>query len=155
MEAATAPAPADTAANTTPETKPTAATQPRKELFRWSDWVHVGDGAEECLHRTDGACKNEDHFHAWIRLPNPYQRKDILEKARAARARRMRTLRDTESDARAVIDDDLDTIRQDGDKGILVDELIYARSQEIAFEATREVMDYDATGVEADVQEGQ
>jgi hypothetical protein len=144
MEAATAPAPAEAQTATPP------ATQPRKELFKWSSWVHVGEGAEECEHRTDGACKDEDHFHAWVRLPNPYQRKDILEKARAARARRMRTLRDEDSDARAIIEDDLAAIRASGARDILIDEMIYAQAQEVWVEATREVMDYDATGVESD-----
>jgi hypothetical protein len=151
MEAATAPAPADKAQDSQPQP---AATQPRKRLFEWSQWVHVGQGADECEHRTDGACKDEDHFHAWVRLPNPYQRKDILEKARAARARRMRTLRDPDSDARAIIEDDLDAIRASDAKDILVDEMMNAQFQEILVDATREVMDYDATGVEAKDSEG-
>jgi hypothetical protein len=90
------------------------------------------------------SARTTDHFHAWVRLPNPYQRKDILEKARAARARRMRTLRDPDSDARAIIEDDLAAIRESGAKDILIDEMIYAQAQEFLVEATREVMDYDA-----------
>lgn len=136
-----------------PTTEPAAA-QPRKSLFKWSEWVHVGDGAEECEKRTSG-CTDPNHFHAWVRLPNPYQARDILEKARAARARRMRTLRDPDSDARAVLEDDLDAIRASNAKEILIDEMLAAQAQEILVEATREVMDYDAEPTEESDDEGE
>jgi hypothetical protein len=49
-------------------------------------------------------CANPDHFHAWIRLPNKFQHADIHAKALASKARRMRALRDPESDASVVMD---------------------------------------------------
>lgn len=136
MEAATVPAAVET-----PEVA--AAAQPRKELFKWSASLNVGDGSEDCAHALDGKCQESGHFHAWCRLPNPYQARDIVEKARAARARRMRTLRDEESDARAILEDDLAAIRDSGAREILVDEILMSMAQEITVEATRDVMDYD------------
>src|SRR4051812_30709654 len=79
---------------------PAVAEQSREELFRWSTWVHVGDGADECalaqavgdsdykLGKPIPTCEDPGHFHAWLRLPNPLQRRDIVDKARAARARK-------------------------------------------------------------------
>lgn len=139
MEAATVPA----AVEDRTHDDNAAAGTPRKELFKWSQWVHVGDGAQDCAHAEDGKCGDDEHFHGWCRLPNPYQAKDILEKARAARARRMRTLRDPDSDARAVIEDDLQVIRDSGAREILVDEIVNVMQSEFTVEATREVMDYD------------
>jgi hypothetical protein len=43
-------------------------------------------------------------------LPNPYQIRDIQEKARAARARKRRALRDPASDSHVVLEDDLDEL---------------------------------------------
>jgi hypothetical protein len=108
------------------------ATRSTQELFRWSGFVHVGAGAEQCEHRLDGQCKEtprtnpetggmEGHFHAWICLPNPYQVRDIQEKARAARARKVRALRDPESDSGVILEGELDELRREH-----MDELVQA-----------------------------
>lgn len=97
------------------------ATRSTAELFQWSMFVHVGAGADECEHGEDGACQDASHFHAWVCLPNAFQMRDIGEKARAARARRKRALRDPESDSYAVLEDDLADIARDR-----MDELIDA-----------------------------
>jgi hypothetical protein len=64
------------------------AEKSHERLFKWSQWVHVGAWAQECEKRLTGDCTDEEHFHAWIRLPNPFQIRDITAKARAARARK-------------------------------------------------------------------
>lgn len=87
------------------------ATRSTSELFQWSGYVHVGAGAEDCEHSVDGECHDPQHFHAWVCLPNAYQIRDITDKARAAKARRRRALRDPESDAHAVLEDELDDLR--------------------------------------------
>lgn len=106
--------------STTAEAQPEAPQAPvaeaektRHEIFRYTSFIHVGDGAQECEHREDGACKDEAHFHAWIRLPNPFQVRDIAEKARAARARRMRMLKDKDSDAFVILESELDEMTEE------------------------------------------
>jgi predicted ATP-binding protein involved in virulence len=89
------------------------ATRSTAELFQWSGYVHVGGGAEECEHGVDGECQDSKHFHAWVCLPNPFQIRDITDKARAAKARRSRALKDPESDAYAILEDQLSELRDD------------------------------------------
>jgi hypothetical protein len=84
-----------------------------EELFEWSGYVHVGGGASECPNRETGECGEFRHFHAWVHLPNAYQVRDIGDKARAARARKVRTLKDPASDASAVLDGELDDLRDE------------------------------------------
>lgn len=86
------------------------ATRSTEELFQWSGFVHVGGGAESCEHGADGACTDPKHFHAWVTLPNSFQIRDITDKARAARARKARALRDPESDAYAVLEAEIDDL---------------------------------------------
>lgn len=106
---------------------PDAALQ---QLYRWSAWVHVGPGAEECesVDEATGTndCSNPLHFHAWCRLPNPLQHRDIRESALAAKARRMRQLRAPDSDANVILEAQLDEIARRGDdaKDDLVEELV-------------------------------
>lgn len=89
------------------------ATRSTTELFQWSGHVHVGAGAESCEHAEDGACADEKHFHGWLCLPNAFQIRDIADKARAAKARKVRALRDKESDSYQVLEMDLDDLRRD------------------------------------------
>jgi hypothetical protein len=89
------------------------ATRSSSELFKWSGYVHVGAGAEDCPQRTTGACVDPTHFHAWVCLPNTFQIRDIVDKARAAKARKRRALRDPESDVHAVLEDELDELRRE------------------------------------------
>lgn len=86
-----------------------------KRLYNYSTWVHVGAGAEQCADGENGECADPLHFHAWCRLPNPYQLDDIRRRALAAKARRGRQLRDPETDSHAVLEDELDAIARRGD----------------------------------------
>jgi hypothetical protein len=133
----------ETAAEQTNGQPPVAAAeQTREEIFRWSDWVDIGVGAEECDHKRDGRCQDRQHFHAWVRLPNPFQIRDITEKARAARARKVRELRDEESDARVVLEEQLDVLVE-ADREIIVDEIVDKDFAENYAKAVREVDDLD------------
>lgn len=104
------------------------ATRTTKHLFEYSQYVHAGEGAEECEHKIDGKCQDAGHFHAWVCLPNSIQHRDILEKARAAKARRKRALADAggegrpASDAYVMIESDLDDTLE-GDTETVVAEL--------------------------------
>src|SRR5437763_3882630 len=100
------------------------ATRSSAELFQWSKYVHVGTGAAECEHGQDGKCDRkpaplpgggmEGHFHAWVCLPNSFQIRDIGDKARAAKARKSRALRDRESDSYTVLEEELAELVRDG-----------------------------------------
>lgn len=125
------------------------------KLFQWNAWVHVGEGVEECAltkaladdERDRSAalpsCTNDDHFHAWVRLPNPLQRRDIMDKAQAARARKMRELRDPDSDAAAILEDDLAAITEDM-RDDLIEEMLAREFSEHQYKATVEVLDIDS-----------
>lgn len=128
-----------------------------KDIFRYSEWIHVGDGAEECDHQRDGKCQDTGHFHAWVRLANPFQMRDITEKAMAAKARRVRMLRDPESDPRVILEEELEGLRLDGEKSILADEIVDRDFQEVYVTAVKEVDDIDAEdpALDADVPEGE
>jgi hypothetical protein len=125
------------------------------KLFEWNAWVHVGQGVNDCeltkaladpeRERTKPlpTCDDPEHFHAWVRLPNPLQRRDIVDKAQAARARKMRELRDPESDAAVILEDDIAQITEDMREDIL--EEIVARSfSEDQVKATSEVLEIDS-----------
>jgi hypothetical protein len=113
---------------TEPET-PVAAQTPT-QMFRYSGWVHVGPGAADCeaINEDEGTndCSDPRHFHAWCRLPNQFQHREIREKALAAKARKVRQLRDPETDAHAILEDSLDQLARQGDGAIkvLVEELL-------------------------------
>lgn len=111
-----------------PERSPAEGQSPQ-ELFRFSEWVHVGPGAEECEEGQDGSCTNPLHFHAWCRLPNQFQHQSIREKALAAKARKVRQYRDADSDASAILDGQLEeiefTMGADAARKTYVEELVY------------------------------
>jgi hypothetical protein len=119
------------------ENTESAAERGTHGLFKWTSWVHVGEGAAECEQRFEG-CTEEEHFHAWVRLPNPYEIRDLTDKARAAQARRLRMLRDPESDAYVVLENDIEELRSIS-KELLANELIDRDWQEDYQEAIREV----------------
>jgi hypothetical protein len=100
------------------------STRSTQELFKFSTWVHVGLGAEDCEEGDTGACGNPLHFHAWCRLPNQFQHSDIRERALAAKARRMRQLRDPGTDAYEILEADIADLERAGDTAAAVDELI-------------------------------
>lgn len=118
---ATTEQPTTQAPDTGPE--PDAAATP-EQVFRYSTWLHVGDGASACARRETGDCEDVEHWHAWVRLPNHLQHEDIRERALAAKARRMRQLRDPDTDASQAFDDALDELRRSGDRDAMIEELL-------------------------------
>lgn len=123
------------------------AERSRNDLFRYSAYVHVGEGADECDHITDGReCTNEDHFHAWCRLPNPFQVRDIQEKARAARARKIRHLQDPESDAHVILEQELDALRDPAVRDLMIEEILdkdFNANYDLAMHAVLDIDDPD------------
>lgn len=101
-----------------PETTETA------KPFRWATYVHVGDGAAECADNGAG-CTDPEHFHAWLRVVNPFVRDELRERASAARARRLRQFKDPDSDSSVILDSALDELRaiaeRDGSTKQLID----------------------------------
>jgi hypothetical protein len=93
-----------------------------EQMFRYSGWVHVGPGADECeaINEDEGTsdCSDPRHFHAWCRLPNQFQHREIREKALAAKARKTRQLRDPETDGHAILEDAIDQLARQGDDAL-------------------------------------
>jgi hypothetical protein len=117
-----------------------------ERLYHWSTWVHVGPGAENCEDISEGESKNEctnkEHFHAWCRLPNALQEEEIREIALAAKARRTRQLRDEDSDAYAMVDFQIEQIRDEGEESTaprIIDELLKRRELAWFLEAVHEL----------------
>lgn len=116
-----------------------------EERFKWREWVHLPQGAVTCEHATDGKCRDDDHFHAICRLPNAWQHDDIVEKAQAARARRVRLMRDEDSDPRVILEDQLDLL-QDVPTEVIADELLerdFVEDYAAAITAVKERLDPD------------
>lgn len=61
---------------------------------------------------------------AFIRLPNQFQHADVRLKALAAKARRMRQLRDPEADAYVILEAEMDDLVRAGDTEPLIDEIV-------------------------------
>jgi hypothetical protein len=93
-------------------------------LYQYSRYLHVGPKAEECEEGEKGTCQNPLHFHAWVRLPNKFQHKDLRDKGLAAKARKMRALRDPETDSYAVLQDRLEALNDDANIGAIADEIL-------------------------------
>lgn len=106
------------------------ATRSAAHLFQYSQHINAGAGAEGCPHAEDGKCPDAGHFHAWVRLPNGLQQRDIQEKARAAKARRRRAMRDAgdpltgkpASDAYVILESELDDLML-GDREAVLDRM--------------------------------
>lgn len=113
-----------------PEQEQAEVVTPISQIYKWSAWVHVGPGAEECeaVGEEEGRndCSNPLHTHLWCRLPNQYQHREIREAALAAKARRQRQYRDPESDASVVLDGELEAVVSEGEgaKGAVIEELV-------------------------------
>lgn len=92
-------------------------------LFKFSAYVHVGPDADTCEQRMDGSCENNMHFHAWCRVPNQFQHGSLREKALAAKARKLRLLRDPESDARTILDSGIEELVHMEARDAMIEEL--------------------------------
>ena len=129
------------------ETIEDPAVKPSEELFRFSAWVHLGEGAQDCSAVNEEAgtnsCEDSRHFHAWISLPNQFQHEEIRAKSLAAKARKARQLRDPESDACAILEDALDDIARSGDeaKPAVIDEIVNKDWWQDWMAAEREIRD--------------
>lgn len=107
----------------------------RPAIFKHTAHVNV---PAECE-----GCDDPEHFHAWIRLPNKFQHKEIREKALAARARRLRVLREEDSDSRVILEDEL-ALLLDADKAQLVEEIINQDSGKDMMQAVTDVGEIEA-----------
>lgn len=100
-------------------TAPTPAESAPRSLYRYSAWIHVGHGAEQCSEIDEAAgtnrCGDSAHFHAWCRVPNPLQEEEIRERALAAKARRIRQVRSQGSDANEILEVELETLQAEPD----------------------------------------
>lgn len=121
----------------------TAEKRNTDELFKYSDWVHVGPGAEECADAMNGKCANPMHFHAWVRLPNQFQHQSITDKANAAKARKIRAFRDADSDESAILDGQLEEIENsmgaDEARNAYVEEIVFKDYMRDYFMAVQEM----------------
>jgi hypothetical protein len=131
------PAPSDVAVAAAEHTPGEGFTP--NQLFAFSRWVHVGVDAETCDHAEDGECDNDQHFHAWCRLPNQFQHESIREKAMAAKARRIRLLKDPESDAHTIMEFALDEVRATGDADGIIEEIIRKDTLSVHLTAVEEL----------------
>lgn len=118
---------------------PVAKTGTAQRMFRYSEFVHVGEGAAECELAETGECEDPRHFHAWCRLPNVYQAQDIRQKGLAAKARKLRELRDPDSDASVIVDNQLAEVNDPLFRETLIDELVGREWAEDYLEAQKDV----------------
>lgn len=103
---------------------PAAATVTPQEALRWFEIVEVPEAG----------------FRAFARLPNDFQHKDIREKAMAAKARRIRALKNPATDAWEVLDFEIGAIAEtEGAVENLVFELLMERSDRDQLRAVEEV----------------
>lgn len=135
------------------ERSPDPAEKTLAAMFRYSTWLHIGPGAHGCEAIDEGAgtndCGDPLHFHAWLRLPNQFQQRELREKGAAAKARKVRQLRDPDSDAGAILEDELDEFRRQGEEGkkTLVYELVNRDWYQDFTEAAYDVGEDEADGV--------
>lgn len=137
---------------------PEAETSPAEEatpvrMHAFSAYLHLGPGASECdciktvcvdgedVRVPDGSCTDSAHFHAWCRLPNQFERNFLREKAAAASARRLRLLRDTDSDTRVILDGELEAVVARGDSESLIEEIVGKSFLENHLQALHEIAD--------------
>lgn len=98
-----------------------------RRMWRWSTFVHVGVGADDvsAADVPDHGAGDTDpgRFHAFVRLPNPLQHREIREKAMAAQARKARQLRDPEADANAILEGEIAQLSS-GPKEPIIDAIV-------------------------------
>lgn len=154
MEAATQPVPDPAVAPETPAvpTDPPgegngpegtpAETRDSSRMFEFSRFVHVGPGAEQCEDGENGQCQNAAHFHGWIRLPNQFQASSLREKSEAATARKLRVLRDEESDSRVILDTELEEFARvsgSDNNDAMIEQIVNADFLQDHYQAMRDV----------------
>lgn len=129
-------------------TVPEPAQPEPDSLYRYSTWVHVGHGAEGCSEVDEQAgtvaCPDTSHFHAWCRIPNDFQDREIREHAQAASARKKRQARKEGSSVNDVLEEGLDVLRVAPDgRERAENELIGSEWYSDYMEAVREVRDME------------
>lgn len=117
-----------------------AETADATTLFKHSRFLHVGDGAAECGKRENGECCNPDHFHAWLRKPNTFQHREIMEHALAAKARRKRQFEDPESSAAQILAENMEVLAGSEPES-LVEELLADKREDVVSGARQDVME--------------
>lgn len=122
---------------------PDTTQEPQEKLYRYSAWIHIGEGADGCEQASTGGCEDPQHFHAWCRMPNQIQHEEIRERALAAKARRTRVLRDPQTDAHDALELTLDELARGGDavKEALADELLRQQRWTALTEASTDVIE--------------
>lgn len=117
----------------------------RAELYRWQTWVHVGPGADNCedVDEANGtvSCGNPLHFHAWCRLPNQFQQEELREKALAAKARKMRLLREPGADLCEIMESEIEALARRGEsvRPAVTEELVAQDWWRYLLDATRQL----------------
>lgn len=113
------------------------------QMFAFSSFIHVGPGAAECeaidRQTFDCSCSNPAHFHAWARLPNQFQRRDIVQKAEAAAALAEQVCRTEGTSAHAVMESEMRVLSQAGSVTVIADELLQESWAQNYLTATQEV----------------
>ena len=91
-------------------TIPEPAEEQPAGLYKYSTWVHAGPGADSCVHGEDESCTDPEHFHAWCRIPNDFQEREIREHARAAAARKRRQMRKEGTSAFEILEEGIESL---------------------------------------------
>jgi hypothetical protein len=126
-----------TAEDKTVDQAPAAVTARPRLMFKFSEYVDIGEHDDLKAERI--ACTDPDHFHAWCRLPNQFQHQDIRDKANAAKARKLRQLKDPSTDAGALAEQEMEMLNDPAFKDTIVEELIGLDWAEDYMAAQREV----------------
>jgi hypothetical protein len=114
-----------------------------QKLLRYSDYCHVGPGADTCDEGEKGTCEDPFHYHFYCRLPNQFQHGDIREAALAAKARRMRQLRDPEADSWAILQADMETLKRENSTDALITEITGKNWFRHYMESVKDVQELD------------
>lgn len=135
-----------TATETSLPTVPEPASAEPDSLYKYSIWLNVGHGAEGCSEVDEQAgtcnCPDSAHFHAWCRIPNDFQEREIRDHARAASARKKRQMRLPGTSANDVLESDLEELREAADGRERAEaELVGAEWFRDYMDAVREVRD--------------
>jgi hypothetical protein len=111
--------------------------QPRADLA-YSSYIDLPEvcDAEQAKR---GSCTDPEHFHAWVRLPNKFEHKDIRDEALAAKARKVRALRKDGSNAYEILEEDMDALLREAAVEDLMQEIVAVDHARDVQQAKREV----------------